>query len=99
MELTHVMARIGPTVPECKWTAKWTLTFLGPTMDQGPDIYRVAEETVGQLGSDAYSYLCERAEMAKLSGDRDSAITWWDIALAAIEILSVPPPESGKRRL
>lgn len=34
------------------------------------------------------SYLRERAEMAKFSGDRDSAITWWDIALAAIEILS-----------
>lgn len=57
-------------------------------MDQGPNIYRVAEETVRHLGSGAYSYLRERGEMAKLAGDRDSAITWWDIALAAIEVLS-----------
>ena len=55
-------------------------------MDQGPNIYRVAEQMVRTLGPRAYAHLCEQAEMAKLSGDRESAITWWDIALAAIEI-------------
>jgi len=55
-------------------------------MDQGPNIYRVAEQIVRTLGPHAYAHLCEQAEIAKLSGDRESAITWWDIALAAIEI-------------
>ena len=55
-------------------------------MDQGPNIYRVADQIARQLGAGAYSYLCDRAEMAKLSGDRESAITWWDIALAVVEI-------------
>lgn len=55
-------------------------------MDQGPNIYRVAEQIVRTLGPHAYAHLCEQAEIAKLSGDRESAITWWDIALAAIEV-------------
>jgi hypothetical protein len=55
-------------------------------MDEGPNIYRVAEDMVRRFGTGAYSYLCEQAEIAKLSGDRESAITWWDIALAVIEI-------------
>jgi len=58
-------------------------------MDQGPNIYRVAEDTAARLGGGAYAYLCEQAEMAKLAGDRESAITWWDIALAVIEITSM----------
>jgi len=56
-------------------------------MDQGPNIQRVAEDMVrGFGGPRAFSYLCEQAEMAKLSGDRESSITWWDIALAVVEI-------------
>lgn len=39
-------------------------------MDQGPNIYRAAEIAVERLGAGAYSYLCERAELAKLAGDR-----------------------------
>lgn len=54
--------------------------------DQGPDIQRVARQMVRHLGTGAYSYLCEYAEMAKLSGDQESAITWWDIALAVVEL-------------
>jgi len=56
-------------------------------MDQAANIHRVAEEMVQQYGSDAYPLLCERAQIAKLYGDAESAITWWDIALAAFEIL------------
>jgi hypothetical protein len=56
--------------------------------DQDPDIQRVARQMVRDLGTGAYSYLCEYAEMAKLSGDRESAITWWDIALAVIELMN-----------
>jgi len=59
-------------------------------MDQGPNIYRAAEIAVERLGTGAYSYLCERAELAKLAGDRESAITWWDIALATIEVRKPP---------
>jgi hypothetical protein len=44
---------------------------------------------VRSMGERAYPYLCERAEMAKAAGDRDSAITWWDIALAVAEIANV----------
>lgn len=55
-------------------------------MDQAPNIYRAAEDTVARLGLGAYAYLCEQAKLAKLSGDRESAITWWDIALATIEV-------------
>lgn len=54
--------------------------------DQGPDIQRVARQMVRHLGTGAYSYLCEYAEMAKLSVDQESAITWWDIALAVVEL-------------
>lgn len=55
-------------------------------MDQGPNIYRVAEDMVRRLGQNAYPYLREQAEMARESGDRESAVTWCDIALAVIEI-------------
>lgn len=65
---------------------EWARTFQGSEMDQGPNIHRVAEDMVRSLGSRAFSYLCEQAELAKLSGDRESAITWWDIALAVVEI-------------
>jgi hypothetical protein len=55
-------------------------------MDQGRNICRVAEEMVRRRGSDAYSSLREQADLANLSGDRESAITWWDIALAVVEV-------------
>ncbi|HEV2100113.1 MAG TPA: hypothetical protein VGR45_14470 [Stellaceae bacterium] len=55
-------------------------------MDQGPNIQLVAEQMVQSLGPRAYAYLYELAEIAQLCGDRESAITWWDIALAVIEI-------------
>jgi len=55
-------------------------------MDQGPNIQRVAEQIVRSLGGGAYAYLCDLAEMARGSGDQESAITWWDIALAVVEM-------------
>ena len=57
-------------------------------MDEGPNIYRVAEDMVGRWGDYAYAYLREQGEYARLAGDRESAITWWDIALAVVEITS-----------
>lgn len=61
-------------------------------MDEGAEIQRVAEGMVRSLGPRAFSYLCEQAEMAKHNGDRESAITWWDIALAVAEIWNAEPP-------
>jgi hypothetical protein len=58
-------------------------------MDQAADIWRVAEDTVQWRGIGAYAYLCERADIAKSSGDVESAISWWDIALAAVEIVTM----------
>ena len=55
-------------------------------MDQRADVERVAEDMARNLGERAFSYLCEQAEIANLKGDRESAITWWDIALAVAEI-------------
>jgi hypothetical protein len=46
----------------------------------------VAEDLTRALGARAYPYLFEQAEMAKPSGDRETAITWWGIALAVLEI-------------
>ena len=34
-----------------------------------------------------YVYLSEKAQVAALLGDKESAINWWDMALAALEIL------------
>jgi hypothetical protein len=56
-------------------------------MDQAANIHRVAEDMVRQHGKDAYVYLCEKAQVATLFGDKESAATWWDIALAALDIL------------
>lgn len=64
-------------------------------MDQGENIYRVAQDVIASRGGGAYAYLCERAELAKLTGDRESAITWWDIALAVIEITGARSPASA----
>ena len=55
-------------------------------MDQAANIRLVAEEAVQRFGIDAYAYLYERAEIANLMGDMESAISWWDIALASIDI-------------
>ena len=57
-------------------------------MDQGPNIRRVATGTMQQHGSGAFAYIREQANIAKLNGDFDSAVTWWDIALAIVEIQS-----------
>jgi hypothetical protein len=54
-------------------------------MDQAANVHRVAAELVTRLGDGAYCYLREQADAANLAGDRESAITWWDIALAAVE--------------
>lgn len=54
-------------------------------MDQGANIRRT-EEMVRRPGRGAYPYRCERAALAELSGDRESASTWGEIALAAVEI-------------
>jgi hypothetical protein len=61
-------------------------------MDQAANIHRVAQEMVRRRGRGAYAYLSESAQNARLSGDIESAITWWDIALAALEILKEPKP-------
>ena len=64
-------------------------------MDQAAQIHRVADDMVRQRGRRAYAFLCEQAQSAKLSGDNESAITWWDIALAALEILNERNAVSG----
>jgi hypothetical protein len=56
-------------------------------MDQAANIWSVAEDIVRSRGSGAYAWLCEQAETAKLIGDDESAISWWDIALAAVEVV------------
>lgn len=61
-------------------------------MDDGAEVYRVAEDIVRCMGGGAYSYLCEQADIAQLAGDRESAITWWDVAAAAIQILNAGGP-------
>jgi hypothetical protein len=57
-------------------------------MNEAANIWRVAEDVVRDRGSNAYTYLCERAETAKFIGDEESAISWWDIALAAVEVIT-----------
>jgi hypothetical protein len=47
---------------------------------------------VRQFGPDAYAYSRDFAEIAKSGGDTESAITWWDIALAVIEVRSDRDP-------
>lgn len=46
----------------------------------------IAEDMVRSLGSPAFLYLCDQAEMAKLNGDRESAFTWWDTRLPWLKI-------------
>ena len=48
-------------------------------------------------GRHAYSYLCEQAQFAKQAGGIESAITWLDIALAALEMLNEQGRESVAR--
>jgi hypothetical protein len=55
-------------------------------MDQAANILLVAEEFVGRLGLGAYAHVRESAEIAQMGGDAESAITWWDIALAVLEV-------------
>ena len=62
-------------------------------MDQAANIQLVANDLVRQFGPDAYAYSRDFAEIAKSSGDTESAITWWDIALAVIEVRSDRDPE------
>jgi hypothetical protein len=65
-------------------------------MDATTDVCRVAEDMVRCFGDGAYAHLCERAEMAMSFGDRDSAVTWWDIALAVVEIRKIGGSVAGK---
>jgi hypothetical protein len=57
-------------------------------LDQAANIQLVADDLVRQLGPGAYAYSREFAEIAQGSGDTESAITWWDIALAVLEVRS-----------
>jgi hypothetical protein len=66
-------------------------------VDQAANIALVAEDMVRLHGRHAYSYLCEQAQFAKQAGDIESAITWLDIALAALEILNEQGRESVAR--
>lgn len=58
----------------------------GELMDQAASIDLVAEDLVRRLGLGAYAYVRECAEIAKIGGDSESAITWCDIALAVVEV-------------
>jgi hypothetical protein len=62
-------------------------------LDQAANIQLVADDLVRQLGPDAYAYSRDFAVIAKNSGDTESAVTWWDIALAVIEVRSDRDPE------
>jgi hypothetical protein len=44
-------------------------------MDKAANIHRIAEDMVRQHGKDADFYLHEKAQIAALFGDKDSAIT------------------------
>jgi hypothetical protein len=58
-------------------------------MDQCVDdlVRRVAADFVRQRGAAAFSYLNERAEIAlDVLQDIASAITWWEIAITAVEL-------------
>jgi hypothetical protein len=58
--------------------------------DDVPEIGRVAEQLIAWWGGDkAYAYAREQADIARGIGDRESAITWRDIARAIIKIRSV----------
>ena len=61
-------------------------------MDQAANIQLVADDLIRQFGPDAYAYSRDFAEIAKGGGDTESAITWWDIALAVIEVRSDRDP-------
>jgi len=64
-------------------------------MDQAANLALIAAEFVRSRGNGAFAYLNERAEVAKIAGDIESAITWWDIALATVEIRrSIRPSRS-----
>ena len=65
-------------------------------MDQAANIQRVADDLVRQLGLGAYAYSREFAEIAQSSGDTESAITWWDIALAVLDVRSGRDPGIGR---
>ena len=56
-------------------------------MGRAANIHRVAEDMVREYGGDAYVYLRDQAHTAKLYGNHESAMRWWKIALAALEIL------------
>ena len=56
-------------------------------MDQVANLAAVADEFLRRYGEGAFAYLNERAEIAKMTGDLESAVTWWDIALFATELM------------
>ena len=55
-------------------------------MDQAANLAAVTDEFVHRFGESASAYLKECAEIAKLTGDLESAVTWWDIVLFATEL-------------
>jgi hypothetical protein len=55
-------------------------------MDQAENIQLVADDLAIRLGIGAYAYVLERAEIARIMGDKESAVTWCDIALAIVEV-------------
>ena len=63
---------------------RWLINGKVRTLDQAANIQQVAEDLIRRLGPGAYAYSREFAEIAESSGDRESAITWRDIALAVI---------------
>ena len=67
-------------------------------MDQAANLAVVAADFVRSHGRGAFAWLNEQAEIAKTTGDRESAITWWDIALFVAEITDVHSSVAGAKR-
>jgi hypothetical protein len=50
----------------------------------------VAADFLRMRGTSAFAYLNERAEIAiAVSGDIESAIAWWEIAITTIELSQI----------
>ncbi len=59
-------------------------------METPDPIIKVAARMLQTHGAGAVRYLLAQAELAKAFGDTDTAIDWWDVALAAIELREPP---------
>lgn len=64
-------------------------------MNDEPNIHQAAQNIVDQLGRCAFCHLGERAEIALLTGDWQSAIAWREIAFATIDVLDERLREPG----